>query len=107
MAVVVATRENIEDLVEQNNIVIFDFWAPWCGPCKAMAPAFVQAASELEPNCRLAKLNTEAEQEIGMRFKISSIPTMVLFQNGKELQRQSGAMTAAGISNWLQTVLGA
>jgi thioredoxin 2 len=86
--------------------VLVDFWAPWWGPCKMMAPAFEKAAVALEPNVRLAKLNTEDEQQIGAQFDIRSIPTMVLFKDGKEIARQSGAMMGGQIEPWVESQLG-
>ena len=85
--------------------LLVDFWAPWCGPCKAMAPQFEKAASALEPQVRLAKVNTDDEQALAGRFGIRGIPTMILFRRGKEIARQSGAMNAAGIASWVQQAL--
>jgi len=81
---------------------LVDFWAPWCGPCKMMAPQFEQAAQRLEPGVRLAKLNTEQESHTAGHYNIRSIPTMILFRNGKELQRQSGGMNAEQIVQWVR-----
>jgi thioredoxin 2 len=87
--------------ITRNQIaVLVDFWAPWCGPCLQMAPAFEQAAAQLEPGFRLAKVDTEACKNLGARFNIRSIPTLALFMNGREVARQAGAMGAADIVRW-------
>jgi thioredoxin 2 len=85
--------------------VLVDFWAPWCGPCKAMAPQFERAAARLEPAVRLAKVNTDDEQELAQRFGIQGIPTMILFHHGKPIARQSGAMDASTIERWARDAL--
>lgn len=90
---------------ERNDIpLLVDFWAPWCGPCKMMAPQFQQAARLLEPKVRLAKVNTEAEPHLAAQFSIRSIPTLALFQNGREIARQPGAMGAQDIVRWVSAV---
>lgn len=80
--------------------VLVDFWAPWCGPCRMMAPAFEQAARQLEPRMRLVKVNTEEAQNLAARLNIRSIPTLALFVQGREVARQPGAMGADDIVRW-------
>ena len=97
---------NFQQHINRNDVaVVVDFWAPWCGPCKSMAPAFTQASMELTPEVRLAKLNTEEEQAIAGNLNIRSIPTMVLFKNGREVTRQAGAMNVADIKSWVKNNL--
>ena len=92
--------------IGRNHIpVLVDFWAPWCGPCRMMAPAYEQAAKTLEPRFRLAKVDTEAVPSLGARYNIRSIPTLALFKDGKEIARQPGAMGAADIVRWAQSHL--
>ncbi|MBT6279170.1 MAG: thioredoxin TrxC [Candidatus Thioglobus sp.] len=84
-----------------DELLVVDFWATWCGPCQQFAPTFKQAASQLEPKARFIKIETEAEQAISAKYSIRSIPTLVMFKNGKEIDRVSGALSAPDFTNWV------
>lgn len=93
--------QQFETQLAKNGLpLLVDFWADWCGPCHAMAPQFAQAARELGPAARLAKVNVDESPAIAGRYGIRSIPTMVLFADGREVARQSGALAAQQIVAW-------
>ncbi len=95
--------ESFDSFVARNDLpVVVDFWAPWCGPCRAMAPAFEQAASRLRTQVRFAKVNTEEARRIAERLRIRAIPTLVRFDHGHEAERVSGAMDAGSLVHWAQ-----
>jgi thioredoxin 2 len=100
------TAANFNKIIGNNELpVMVDFWAPWCGPCKMMAPVFEQAAARLEPNMLLAKLNTEQEQSLAARYGIRSIPTIAIFKGGRVVAQQAGAMDMRSLTNWANTQL--
>ena len=103
MAVVVATRDNIEALVEDNEIVIFDFWAPWCAPCRQFAPIF-EAASEKYEDVIFSKVNTEEEREIAQHFSIRSIPTIMVFRDAMLVFAQPGSIPENAIGELIDKV---
>ena len=92
-------------LVNSDIPVVVDFWAPWCGPCKMMGPAFEEAAKSFPLKVRFAKINTEEYQRPSAKFGIRSIPTMIIFKNAKEVARQSGALSVEQIKQWVASVI--
>lgn len=99
-------QSSFERHLTRNDLpLVVDFWAPWCAPCRMMAPDFHQAAIDLEPGIRFLKVNTENEQQLAARFNIRSIPTLAVFLNGREVARQSGALNLASLKSWLRPYL--
>ena len=103
MATVNLTKDTFEDIITGNDIILLDFWAPWCGPCKQFTPVF-ESISETHPDIVFAKVNTEEEQELGGYFKIRSIPTLMAFREQVIVFSQAGALPPAGLETVIEKV---
>jgi thioredoxin 1 len=103
MAAIELTADNFQDVIADNEMVIVDFWAPWCAPCRSFAPTF-EAASENYADITFAKLNTEVHQDIAASFNIRSIPTLMIFREKIILYAEAGALPAAGLDQLIQQV---
>ena len=101
------SQQSFATHLRRNDIpVVVDFWADWCGPCKAMAPAYERVASELEPHVRFLKVDTEAERQLASQYNIRSIPTLILFRDGKILAQRAGASDALSLRDWIRQNIG-
>ncbi|WP_273428778.1 thioredoxin TrxC [Chitinibacter tainanensis] len=101
-----ATSDNLAALIKHSTLpVVIDFWAPWCGPCQMFGPTFAAAAKDLAGKMLFIKVDTEAQPELGNQFRVRSIPTLVVLENGMELERMSGALSAGQFKAWLQQFL--
>jgi thioredoxin 2 len=98
-----ASADSFATHIQRSDIpVVVDFWAEWCGPCKAMAPAFERVAAELEPGLRFLKVDTDAEQALAAQYNIRSIPTLMVFKNGRMVAQRAGASDAQSLRAWIQ-----